>query len=247
MKSERPPTDMQRSFDFSPPRPRPFVAKLPAGIDTYEEGVARFFQWRTGINYYAAIDQIVEFLISARRTRIVDLCCDTGAFAIKLAGRKNFSGKIHSFDSNTTLLERARKRARHLSLDEAVEFRQLDGDRWPVSDGFADAAISIFDFHRHSAQHFLAEAFRVLEPAGHLLLAEVIVPKTTLGIWSWNWKKFHIKYVQKNPDEAQGTYFDREELIRMLFSTGFRQVVIQGLKKENSSRESVFSLVAATK
>ena len=116
-----------------------------------------------------------------------------------------------------------------------------------MQDGFADIAISIFDFHRHSAQQFLAEAVRILAPEGHLLLAEMIVPKSTLGSLAWNWKRLHIKYVQKNPEEALGVYYDREELIQLLFAAGFRQVVIQGLKQQGTVAGGVFSLVAATK
>jgi ubiquinone/menaquinone biosynthesis C-methylase UbiE len=240
-------TNVQKKFDFSPPRPRPFLTSLPARIDTYEEGVARFFEWRTGLNYYATIDQIADFVINTRRTRILDFFADTGAFALRLAGRKNFNGRIYAFDSNITLLERARQRAKHLNLQQNLEFRQHDGGPLPVPDGFAEAAISIFDFHRHRAEQFLSEAFRVLVPEGHLLLAEMIVPKSALSSWGWNWKRLHIKYIQKNPEEAEGIYFDREELIQMFFAAGFRQVVVQGLKQQGTLAGGVFSLVAATK
>ena len=237
----------QKHFDFSPPRPRPFLSDLPARIDVYEEGVARFFEWRTGLNYYATVDQIVDFVITTRRSRVMDLFADTGVFALRLAGRKNFNGKIYSFDSNITLLERARQRARHLSLTQALEFRQHDGARWPVMDGFADVAVSIFDFHRHSAEQFLAEAVRILAPEGHLVLADMIVPESTRNSWVWNLKKLQIKYVQKNPAEALAEYYDKEELIQLLFGAGFRQVVIQGLKQQSPAAGGVFSLVAATK
>ncbi len=238
---------LQKQFDFSPPRARPFLSELPARIDTYEEGVARFFEWRTGLNYYATIDQFVDFVINTRRRRVMDFVADTGVFALRLAGRKNFNGRIYSFDSNITLLERARQRARHLNLTQVIEFRHYEGGRWPVPNGFAEAAISIFDFHRHSAEQFLAEAARVLAPEGHLLLAEMIVPKSTLSSWAWNLKKFHIRYVQKNPAEALGVYYDREQFIALLFSAGFRQVVVQGLKQQDSDGGSTFSLIAATK
>jgi hypothetical protein len=60
----------QKQFDFPPPRLRPFLTNLPARIDTYEEGVARFFQWRTGLDYYATIDQIIDFVINTRRIKV---------------------------------------------------------------------------------------------------------------------------------------------------------------------------------
>ncbi len=238
---------IQKDFDFSRPRPRPFLSDLPARIDMYEEGVARFFEWRTGLNYYATVDQIVDFVINSGRLKVLDFFADTGVFALRLAGRKNFRGKICSFESNITLLERARERASHLNLLQALEFRQFEGGRWPVPDGFADVAISIFDFHRHSAKQFLDEAVRILAPEGHLVLADLIVPISTRNSWIWNLKKLQIRYVQKNPAEAMGVYYDKEEIIRLLFEAGFRQVVIQGLKQHSWLTGSAFSLVAATK
>lgn len=246
MKSEKT-GNIQKKFDFSPPRPRPFLASLPARIDTYEEGVARLFQWRTGLDYYATIDQIVDFIINTRRTKIVDLLSDTATFALRLAGRKAFFGKIQSYDSNITLLERARQRARILNLGQVVEFRQFEEAGWPLADGSAEIAVSIFDFHRHQAERYLQEAFRVLGSDGYLLLAEMLEPGTFRNRLSWGWKKMHLRLIQRNPAEALGVYYDQEEMIRMLFETGYRQVVIQGLKNSSSPHQGVFSLIAATK
>lgn len=237
----------QTRFDFTSPRPRPFLSNLGAHIDTYEEGVARFFRWRTDLDYYATVDQVVDFVINTRRIKVVDLLTDTGAFALRLAGRKTFLGRIYSFDSNITLLERARQRAEHLKIHQAVEFRHYDESRLPVADSFADLAVSIFHFHRHSAGQFLSEAMRILAPEGHLILAEVLEPKSLRNRIGWSFKKLQLRYLKKNPDEADGTYYHREEIIRMLFDAGFRQVVVQGLRVPSSPHDGVFSLVAATK
>ncbi len=237
----------QKKFDFTPPRPRPFLASLPARVDSYEEGVARFFRWRTGLDYYHTIDQIVDFVVNTRRTTVVDLLCDTGTFALRLAGRKTFMGRVFAFDSNITLLERARQRARHLDLAQAAEFHEFEEPRWPVSDGFAEIAVSIFDLHRRNPAEFLAEAYRILAPEGHLLVAEVLQPKEAGGGLRSAWKKFVIRYAQKNPPEAMGVYYDHEEMIQMAFDAGFRQVVIQELKTPRFHGDGVFSLVAATK
>jgi ubiquinone/menaquinone biosynthesis C-methylase UbiE len=247
VKTDKGAANIQQKFDFTPPRPRPFLASLPARIDTYEEGVARLFQWRTGLDYYATVDQVVDFIVNTRRTKIVDFLSDTATLALRLAGRKAFFGKIHSFDSNVTLLERARQRARHLNLGQVVEFKQFDGLGWPVADGFAEIAVSLFDFHRHQARRFLQEAYRILSDDGYLLLAEMIEPGTLGNRIAQGWQKFHLKFVQRNATEAQGVYYDKEEIIRMFFETGFRQVVIQGLKVRFSRHQGVFSLIAATK
>ncbi len=247
MKSEIRKESVQTKFDFTPPRPRPFLSNLPAGIDTYDEGVARFFRWRTGVDYHWAIDQVVDFVINTHRMRVVDTLTDTGSFALQLIGRKGFIGKLFSFDSNITLLERARQRARHMGLDQTVEFRQVAEPRCPLPDGFAEVLVSFFDFHRHPAEQFMAEAVRVLCPDGHLILAEVLEPKSAHNRWRNLLNRLHMKYVQKNPGEAEGNYYDREEMIDLVFRAGFRQIIIQGLKTPSSPHEGVFSLVAATR
>ncbi len=247
MKTEKIGPGIQTKFDFSRPLPRPFLASLPAKIDTYEEGVARLFQWRTDLDYYATIDQIVDFIVNTGRTKVVDLLSDTGTLALRLAGRKAFVGKIISFDSNVTLLERARQRARYLNLGQTVEFRQFDHQGWSLPDDFAEIAVSIFDFHRQEAKHFLNEAFRVLSREGFLLLGEMIEPGSFRNRMARTWQGFHLRFVQRNSAEAKGVYFDREDMIRLLFETGFRQVVIQGLKSRQSPHQGVFSLIAATK
>ncbi len=247
MNSDSPTAAVQKRFDFSAPRPRPFLSNLPARIDTYEEGVADFFQWRTGLNYYATIDQVVDFVINTQRLKVFDFQTDTGAFSLKLASRKAFGGRVYSYDSNITLLERARQRATHMSLDRTIDFRQLAGGRFPVADGFAEIAVSIFDFHRHLAEQFLEEAFRILCPEGHLLIAEIIEPRSSWNSWIGFWQRLHLKYKLKNPSEAEGVFYDKEEIIRLLFAAGFRQVIIQGLKEPSSPHRGSFSLIAATK
>jgi ubiquinone/menaquinone biosynthesis C-methylase UbiE len=247
VKTETPARELQKKFDFSPPQPRPFLSHLPAKIDTYEEGVARFFRRETGMDYYLTIDQIVDFVINTGRTKVIDLLADTGTFALRLAGRKAFPGRIYSFDSNVTLLERAKQRAIHLNLQQCVEFRQFKEPHLPVSDDYGELAVSFFELHRHPAEQYLAEALRILIPDGHLILADLLEPKSARNDLFRLWRQLHLRYVQKNPTEVQTRYFDREEIIQLLFNTGFRQVIIQELNAATSSHSGVFSLIAATK
>jgi ubiquinone/menaquinone biosynthesis C-methylase UbiE len=247
LKTETSTKDLQKEFDFTPPHPRPFLANLPAKIDTYEEGVAKFFRWETGLDYYLTIDQIVDFVINTGRTKVVDLLTDTATFSLRLAGRKSFPGRIYSFDNNVTLLERAKQRAAHLSLQQCIEFRHFKEARLPVPDGFGELAVSIFDLHRHSAVQYLSEAIRILAPEGYLILAEMLEPKTAKTNLIRLWRQAHLRYVQKNPVEARARYHDREEVIRLLFEAGFRQIIIQGLNTPALPRLGVFSLIAATK
>ncbi|MBN2243965.1 MAG: methyltransferase domain-containing protein [Acidobacteria bacterium] len=239
--------NLQKKFDFRAPRPRPFLANLPAKIDIYEDGIADFFRWRTGLDYYLTIDRIVDFVVDTGRMKILDLLADTAVFALNLAGRKAFCGHIHSFDSNVTLLERAKQRAVHLKLQETVEFRLFQEEKLPVPDAFADVAVSIFDFHRHPAKQYLSEILRVLVPNGYLIIAELIETELSKTSWTSKWKKLCVKYIKKNKAEAEAVYYDREEIIGLLFDAGFRQVILQGLNEPDSPRLGVFSLIAATK
>ena len=223
------------------------MANLPARIDTYEEGVARFFQWRTGLDYYLAIDQIVDFVVNTRRVRVIDLLSDTATFALRLAGRKAFPGRIYSFDTNITLLERAKQRASHLNLQQCIEFRHFQEPRFPLQDGHGDLAVSIFDLHRHPAEQYLAETLRILAPDGYLIAADMLEPKSAGLSPTRLWRKLHLQFIQRNPVEAHAVYYDREEIIELLFKVGFRQVIIQGLNVPATPHSGVFSLIAATK
>ena len=246
-KTASPVQSMQKKFDFSVPHPRPFLANLPARIDTYEEGVAQFFHWRTGLDYYLAMDQIVDFVVDTGRVKVMDLLTDTAAFALRLAGRKAFVGRIYSFDTNVTLLERAKQRAAHLNLHRTIEFKQFQEPHLPVPDGSCDLAFSFFDLHRHTAGQYLAEALRVLAPDGYFIIAELLEPKAGRIGLSSILRKLHLRYIQKNPAESRAIYHDREEIIQLLFEAGFRQIIIQGLNVPASQNSGVFSLIAATK
>ena len=236
----------QKEFDFSSPRPRPFISGLPARLDEYEEGFARFFQWKTGLDYYHAMDQIIDFVVSAGRAKIVDLLTDTGVFSLRIAGRKAFNGRVYSFDSNVTLLERAKQRATQLGLLNTIEYKPVFREtELPLPNCSADAAVSIFDLHRHPLHQYLVEITRILEPGGLFVVAVQTEPKAPAIFRLWQWAR--LKYIHKNPDEADTVYPDREELITALFGAGFRQVIIQEMNTPTTMRPGVFSLIAATK
>lgn len=247
MKSQTPAKDLQKKFNFSAPQPRPFLSSLPARLDSYEEGVARFFRWRTGLDYYLAIDQIVDFVVNTRKVKVIDMLSDTATFALRLAGRKAFSGRICSLDSNVTLLERARQRAVHLNLQHQIEFKHFQEPQFPLQDGYGDLAVSIFDLHRHPAEQYLAEARRMLMPDGYLIIADWLEPKRSPYSWPIVWRKLHLRFIQKNPIEARAVYYSRDDIIDLCFKAGFRQVIVQGLSVPAGRRSGVFSLIAAMK
>jgi ubiquinone/menaquinone biosynthesis C-methylase UbiE len=247
MKSDNPAQSLQKKFNFSPPQPRPFLGNLPGKIDAYEEGVASFFRWKTGLDYYLTMDQIVDFVVSTGRLKVVDMLADTAVFALRLAGRKAFHGRIYSFDSNVTLLERAKQRSVQLNLQSSIDFKHFQEPLMPLTDGFGDAAVSIFDLHRHSAEQYLAEIYRILMPNGHFILAEFMEPKSAKAALPRFFRNMQLRYIQKNRAESYSAYHDREEIIQLLFGAGFRQVIVQELESSGARVSGVFGLIAAIK
>jgi len=223
------------------------MANLPSRIEVYEDGIADFFRWRTGLDYYMTIDRIVDFVVDTGGEKVLDLLTDTAVFALNLAGRKSFRGHINSFDTNITLLERAKQRAAQLKLDETIEFKPFQETHIPVSSAYSDVAVSIFDFHRHPADQYISEVLRVLVPNGHFILAEMVESKASKNRWISMWKRMQLKYIKKNEAEAAAIYYDKEEIISLLFKAGFRQVIVQELNEPASATSGVFSLVTATK
>jgi ubiquinone/menaquinone biosynthesis C-methylase UbiE len=246
VKTESPPSNIQKKFDFSTPKARPFIANLPAKIEIYEDGIAEFFRRQTGLDYYLTIDRIVDFVVDTGGRKILDLLADTAVFAINLAGRKAFQGHIYSFDTNITLIERAKQRAIQLNLQSTVDFWEFREPKIPVPDAYGDVAVSIFDFHRHPAEQYLKEIKRVLVPNGYMILAEIIKPKNSKAAWTSIFKKLRL-HKKKNDAEAAAVYYDQEEIISLLFQAGFRQVIIQGLNVPANAHSGVFSLITATK
>jgi SAM-dependent methyltransferase len=191
VKTESPPSNIQKKFDFSTPKPRPFLANLPAKIEIYEDGIAEFFRKQTSLDYYLTIDRIIDFVVDTGGRKVLDLLADTAVFALNLA-------------------------------------------------------VSIFDFHRHSAEQYLKEIKRVLVPNGYMILAEMIKPKSSKKIWNSILKKLHL-HKKKNDAEAAAVYYDQEEMISLIFQAGFRQVIIQGLNVPANAHSGVFSLITAIK
>jgi len=236
----------QKNNLFSPLHPRPFVGGLPARTEEYEDDVVRFFHMKTGLYYYQAIDQVVDFVVGAGRMNVVDLLTDTAVFALRLAARKDFHGSVYSVESNVTLLERAKQRAAQLNLQKKIEFKQvLQETRIMLPDCCAEAAVSVFDLHRYPLGQYLAEIMRILEPGGVFIIAVLTEPMAADLIRLWRW--IRLKYIHKNPTEADTVYPDREQLIKALFGAGFRQVIIQEKNTPTVMHPGVFSLIAATK
>lgn len=111
--------------------------------------------------------------------RVLDVGCGTGVLTRKLAGLPNVAS-VTGVDPAPTLLAKARDLARHLS---GVSFTEADGRALPFDSGSFD--VVLFDStvsHVPEPERALAEAFRVLRPAGWLALFDGDYATTTVAL-----------------------------------------------------------------
>jgi SAM-dependent methyltransferase len=107
--------------------------------------------------------------------RVVDLGSGGGFDCFVAAGLVGPTGAVVGVDMTPAMLERARRVGSELGLRN-VEFREGILEALPVADGWADVVISngVLNLVADKAQ-VLAEAFRVLRPAGVLQFADIAV------------------------------------------------------------------------
>lgn len=109
----------------------------------------------------------------AEGERVVDAGSGSG-FDCFVAGRAvGPRGRVVGVDMLDTMLERARRAARRMALDQ-VEFREGLIESMPVDDGWADAVISngVINLCADKRAAF-TEIWRVLRPGGRLQFADI--------------------------------------------------------------------------
>lgn len=118
--------------------------------------------------------------------RIVDLGCGTGQYTLKLAEAYP-DAKITALDLSTSELNYARKRAEDAGLD--IAFRRAAAEKTSLPDGSADLVTSYILLHEmppHAIKSVFAEAYRLLQPGGHVHFGDVGAYATRSGYDAWN-------------------------------------------------------------
>jgi demethylmenaquinone methyltransferase/2-methoxy-6-polyprenyl-1,4-benzoquinol methylase len=121
---------------------------------------------------------------------ILDIGTGTGDFAIELAKLK--PSKITGIDIAEKMLEIGREKIKHKGLSSKIELMEADCENLPFTDNFFDMATSAFGVRNfENLNKGLNEIYRVLKPAGIILILEASEPV------NMPFKKLYKAYMSK--------------------------------------------------
>ena len=122
--------------------------------------------------------------------RVLDLAGGTGDLAARLAPRVGRDGSVVLADLNRAMLERGRTRLVDRGIAGNVHYTRCDAERLPFPDRSFDRVLIGFGLRNVTYQdRALAEMFRVLRPAGMLLVLEfshLTVPALERAYDAWS-------------------------------------------------------------
>jgi demethylmenaquinone methyltransferase / 2-methoxy-6-polyprenyl-1,4-benzoquinol methylase len=142
-----------------------------------------------------------EALLRSEPVRILDLCTGTGDFALELARQAPqgpHSVDLTGFDFSPQMLQEAEKKQQEFQrsgIYPEVRFVEGDAGAMPFEDGRFDSIGITFGlrnlvYENSSAKRHLSEIWRVLRPAGQLVVLESSKPGASL------WRFFHDFYLR---------------------------------------------------
>jgi demethylmenaquinone methyltransferase / 2-methoxy-6-polyprenyl-1,4-benzoquinol methylase len=123
----------------------------------------------------------IEECLNGSPDTVLDLCCGTGDIAISLAQTSNEAITVTGYDMNESMLYQAKLKAEKTKFTN-VKFIQGDASILPFQNNYFDRITIGFGFRNltfsnsNSDKH-ISEMFRVLKPAGKLLILESGIPK----------------------------------------------------------------------
>jgi demethylmenaquinone methyltransferase/2-methoxy-6-polyprenyl-1,4-benzoquinol methylase len=113
--------------------------------------------------------------------RVLDLGCGTGALTLRTAKK---GAKVKGIDTNSQMLEIARKRAIEANLMQDLELYEMGvaeiAKEKPESYDVVMAGLIFSELTKDELIFTLKEVKRILKPEGFLLITDEVVPETIL-------------------------------------------------------------------
>lgn len=151
------------------------------------DGFLSFGYWDGGIqDYDQATRRLLEYFLAEVDIQdpreILNVCCGNGAETVRIFERLR-PRRIHGLDITAPHIATCRKRAAALGLSEQLTFQHGDACRTGLPPESFSHVIGIEGpAHFNTREAFFAEAHRVLEPGGWLLLTDSIIQKDPEGL-----------------------------------------------------------------
>lgn len=176
-----------------------------------------------------------EFAQIKEGDTVIDLGSGAGNDAFVARAIAGDKGKIIGIDMTDAMIEKARANNDKMGFNN-VEFRLGDIEKMPVSDNTADVIISncVLNLVPDKTKAF-AEIFRVMKPGSHLSVSDMVL-------------KGNLPQVIRSSAEMYAGCvagaIDKDEYIKIMEKTGFKNIKIQKEKVINVPDEILLQYVS---
>jgi demethylmenaquinone methyltransferase/2-methoxy-6-polyprenyl-1,4-benzoquinol methylase len=147
------------------------------------ESAPRRYEWGIRLLTLGQVDRVYDRLVAhvLAGQRVLDVGCGTGALTVRAAQR---GAHVRGIDVSVSMLEQARQNVERSGRAERVDLVELgvaELDREPAqSYQVVISGLCFSELTADECSFALAQAFRLLEPGGLLLLADEVVPQGAL-------------------------------------------------------------------
>ncbi len=171
-----------------------------------------------------------------RGQRVLDLAGGTGDLAAKFSRMVGEQGQVVLADINDSMLKMGREKLRDRGIVGNINYVQANAEALPFPDNYFDCITISFGLRNVTDKDkALRSMFRVLKPAGRLLVLEFSKPLLAPLSKAYDAYSFHVlpkigELVVKDPDsyrylaESIRMHPDQETLKGMMGNAGFENV-----------------------